>query len=177
MSTSYKFHPELLNHTGDELRAMAAECGRRSQESFDRCDTDGFLSQWASDITARLYRVAADAADNGWMSEFDALFDIETGENLNARLVDTKYGTSWVYDRDGRSVWVGRSHASTDAKQAKHYAKHGVTLGTVARRVVPAMAGSGSGLSGSAWPTVMIDRDFDDVVVVTTNSLVEEVAS
>lgn len=170
-----KLHPELLGKTGDELREMASESARRSRDSFDRCDTDGFLSQWASDTTARLYRHAADLADNGWTAEFDELFDAETGERLNVRLVETRYGMAFVYDTPQGAVWVSRSHASTDAKRRKHYAGKGVTLGTIRRRVVPAMDGRGTGLNGTCWPTHVPDREFPQVEVVTVDRLAEEV--
>jgi hypothetical protein len=32
---------------------MASESRQKAEESFDRCDTDGFLSQWALVIVQR----------------------------------------------------------------------------------------------------------------------------
>ena len=36
----------LTTTTADKLRAEAAQCESDKQESFERCDTDGFISQW-----------------------------------------------------------------------------------------------------------------------------------
>lgn len=33
--------------TGDQFREQARGRSQAAEESFDRCDTDGFLSQWA----------------------------------------------------------------------------------------------------------------------------------
>ncbi|QWY84902.1 hypothetical protein SEA_MSCARN_31 [Gordonia phage MScarn] len=55
----------ISDHTADEYRAMAQDERNRSAESFDRCDTDGFLSQWAHDSMAHNYRHLADLVDNG----------------------------------------------------------------------------------------------------------------
>lgn len=170
-------HPELLSKTADELREMANASNRRSEESFARSDTDGCVSQWASDTMASLYRHAAALAEQGWMAEADELFDAETGARLFARLVLGTYGESFVYDdEDGNACWVGRSSAQKPARAAAHYAKKGVTLGVIRERVVPAMAGRGRGLSGSAWASHMRDRDFgpEAAEVVTTNRLSPE---
>ena len=43
--------------TAQEYRNEAAELHNRVEESFERCDTDGFLSQWANGISA---------IDRGW---------------------------------------------------------------------------------------------------------------
>src|SRR5215831_2243806 len=105
-------YAELLDKTPDQLRAMARECYQRSADSFDRCDTDGFLSQWASDQTGRIYQAAATLAEAGWMAESVALFDAETGALLDAKNVSTKYGSSWmVKAADGSVRWVGISVA------------------------------------------------------------------
>lgn len=53
----------ISDHTADEWREMARECRQRSADSFDRCDTDGFLSQWASDSLANTYRYLAELAE------------------------------------------------------------------------------------------------------------------
>lgn len=171
-------YPELLGKTGDELRQMAHDSRRRSQESFDRCDTDGCVSQWASDLTARLYDHAAALADDGWMAEAPALFSLD-GTLLAARQVETRYGTSWVYDdADGAACWVSISTARSPKRAQAHYAKQGVTLGSIRQRVLPAMHGSGRGLSGSAWPGHVADRDFaGQVEVASLDTLAEEIAA
>lgn len=55
----------ISDHTAAEYTAMAEDCIRREQESWERSDTDGFLSQWASNSMARTYRTLARLAANG----------------------------------------------------------------------------------------------------------------
>lgn len=160
-------HAELLKFTGEELRAKAAESHKRSSDSFDRCDTDGFLSQWANDVTGNLYHLAADLADAGWTKELTALFDLD-GNLLDAELKSGKFGLSWmIRNADGTVRWVSCSRASTAAKRRAHYERKGVREGTVARRVVPVMAEGGP---FGCYPSFIVDRDYaDQVTIVSTD--------
>jgi hypothetical protein len=56
-----------------KLEADAKACNQRAEESFQRSDTDGFLSQWASNITADLHRHEADILRNGGHAQFPVL--------------------------------------------------------------------------------------------------------
>lgn len=158
-------YAELLSKTSDELRRMAAESHKRASDSFERSDTDGFLSQWASDLTGSIYSLAADLADNGWTREMEALFDLD-GNLLDAHLKDGKFGLSWmIRNPDGTVRWVGTSHAKKAARRRAHYESKGVCEGRVARRVVPATAEGGPmGVS----PTWIIDRDYADEVAIVS---------
>jgi len=80
--------------TASTLRAEAAQHEQDKADSFERCDTDGFLSQWASGCTAALKRVQASIVEAGGNAEFPALFDLD-GNPVPAKLIDTKFGTSW----------------------------------------------------------------------------------
>lgn len=55
----------ISDHTADEYREMAQRERHLSAESFDRCDTDGFLSQWAHDSMARTYLTLANWTEDG----------------------------------------------------------------------------------------------------------------
>ena len=55
----------ISDHTATEYRAMAFEQRKREAESFERCDTDGFLSQWASAQMERTYLALADYVSMG----------------------------------------------------------------------------------------------------------------
>lgn len=88
MTTDYKTQAA-------EARAKAAKCAQDAQESFDRCDTDGFLSQWASDRMSSHHRLEASIADNNGLAEFPALTDLD-GNLVPARMVDTRYGSKFV---------------------------------------------------------------------------------
>lgn len=153
-----------VTKTPDELRAEAAAHDASAQESFDRCDTDGFLSQWASGITAQLKRRQADLLDAGGKAEFPALF--KDGQLVAAKVIQTRYGAKFgvLASDDPRSTvtaWI--TPTSRGAK------KHGYTLGRV---LAPAAAKLHStSHRGSVFVlTYRTDGGFSrDVTVVTTN--------
>lgn len=135
----------------DTLRAEAAENRRRAEESFDRCDTDGFLSQWANDMTAREKEQQAAIEDNGGVWPFLCLVDAETGDLVPAREIETRYG--WKF-----AVFATIEDANAYNGEIVEWVSYGkVRRGTVpyrfAYQIRPAKAtlsGSGTGLAGAA---------------------------
>ncbi len=96
-----------------KLEESAARQLRQQEESFDRCDTDGFLSQWASQIGAEKDRKDIAILKNGGCATFPVLCDadgevvatkIYVFENTFAgygyteswRVDPVKYGRKWV---------------------------------------------------------------------------------
>lgn len=79
----------------DELRKQAEEAHQRSIDSFDRCDTDGFLSQWASDCSARLLLEEADLAENNYLWGFATLGD-KDGKLVPNKEIATKFGYAYA---------------------------------------------------------------------------------
>lgn len=132
----------------EALRESAAADEAEAAASFERCDTDGFLSQWASGMTARLKRLEADIRERGGVAEFPALF--RDGALVPAVIIETKYGAKWgvfasAADANGRGrvvEWVPVG--------PKAYAKRGYTIGLVERPAKASVLGSGRGLSGAA---------------------------
>lgn len=59
------------------LRQTAIDRKRREEESFQRCDTDGFLSQWALSIGAQRDEANAKILDNGGYARFPVLCDAD----------------------------------------------------------------------------------------------------
>jgi hypothetical protein len=121
----------------EQLREEARSNRRASAESWERSDTDGFLSQWASDEMARRYSYLASVADEQGMLEEPVLF--RDGKPVPTKLVPTQYGDSYVelesWDMDSRIVaWVGQSVAQSEARRQAFYAKKGYTLGLVLMR-------------------------------------------
>tara|TARA_R110002153_G_scaffold203824_1_gene356718 strand:- start:7593 stop:8087 length:495 start_codon:yes stop_codon:yes gene_type:complete len=76
------------------LRAEASQHEQDAADSFERCDTDGFMSQWASGCNAAKKRLQADIEDNDGLADVPALFDLDGGL-IPAKLIDTRFGTSW----------------------------------------------------------------------------------
>lgn len=141
-----------MDHTPDEWRAMARECYQRSAESFERCDTDGFLSQWASDVTGRLYEQCAEVAARGGLWTFTVLAD-EAGNVIEgARNVKTRFGWAWVTP-DGQ--WFNPSRdRDEDKARARNLAK-GFSLVKVER---PAVVTLSEGGPMGCYPVVLPKR-------------------
>lgn len=137
--------------TAQELRAEAAQHEQDAAESFERCDTDGFLSQWASGLGAQEKRRNAEIVEAGGLQRFSKLV-LETldGEPTDARAVETRYGTKWRLD--STDEWLAYS-----PKRESTLAKRGYRERRI-EEVAPAKAriiGTGYGLSGNAWVAVL----------------------
>lgn len=147
---------------GDRLRAEAAAADQRREESFNRCDTDGFVSQWANGITAQLKRANAEIADNGGLAEFPCLLDATTGARVDAKLVEVRnrytHGTDlkWVLstaaERFYGRKWIPSGKRSRIQKQL------GLMEGTEMAPAVAVTAGGGKGLSGACSVYIKIIR-------------------
>lgn len=146
--------------TPEALRQQAAERDLSAAESFDRCDTDGYLSQWAATVTARKLRTQADLAEAGGRWEFPALFNLD-GEQVPAKLVRTRYGMSWMLlDETGECIgWFNRSKAQDPAKAKAANERKGYRIGTVKAEALVVME------EGGAWQLcpVIVPRSRADV--------------
>jgi hypothetical protein len=133
--------------TATELRAEAAEHDHEAHESFERCDTDGFLTQWAHGLTAQEKRLQADIEENGGLSDFPALFDLE-GNYVPAKLINGRYGTCWALT-DDEGTFLGEFITAFPARRATIVRK-GYTEGSVLRPARACITGGGQGLAGAA---------------------------
>lgn len=161
-ATYEEAHECLPTFASDKAIALREEAKRnreREEESFLRCDTDGFLSQWALGIGAAERDREAELCDRGSLVVRPALMDIETGEIVAACLHMMKsnfhYGTDYLWkvykEKNGKPhQWVG------DAKRESTFEKKGLRKVFV---VAPAKMYSrspgnhleeGRGLSGAA---------------------------
>lgn len=126
-------HREQSAITADEYRAKIRAEHEAREESFDRSDTDGFLSQWAASEMARRYSVLATLADNGFRAEFAVPFDLD-GNRLDAQRVESQYGgTRWgVRNADGSRWYFNESEAENPKVARRNNAKKGIYMGIVA---------------------------------------------
>jgi hypothetical protein len=106
------YFPE--SKTPAEWRALAQGSDQAERESFERSDTDGYLSQWAHTVTGRLYRLCAEVAEHGGKWTFQLLADVDGNVIEGAREVKTRYGWSWVTPQ---GHWFNPSHHSDDEKR------------------------------------------------------------
>lgn len=152
---------------GDQLRAQARQKERDAIESFERCDTDGFLSQWASGLSAERLFKEAQIADDGGLAKFPALFDTK-GNLVNARLIDGRYGECWML-LDEENKATGEFITAHPKRRATIFAK-GYLEGIV-KRPARVVITSGKGGMATAWATTVPVGDVTDeeVVVVTTD--------
>jgi hypothetical protein len=59
----------------EKLQKQASDALRRREESWERSDTDGFLSQWANGMTAQLNDAKVAILKNGGYARFRVLCD------------------------------------------------------------------------------------------------------
>lgn len=121
--------------TASEYRALAADCRRRSAESFDRCDTDGYLSQWASDQMAVQYEANAQRVESGGV-QITVLVEISTGKIVATEhdMHESRYGFYYLITDDDAASRLGRffteSTAQNEKTAARNNAKKGIRVET-----------------------------------------------
>lgn len=129
--------PTFEGKTAAEWEQEAAESNRRSQESWERSDTDGFLSQAASDAMARLYMLNARIARDGGTAEFRAIFDL-AGNLIQIHTSEGQYGDYWYNadaDTNGAPRFIRPSEARKGARRLATDEKKGFRVGVI--RAVP----------------------------------------
>jgi len=119
--------PEALVAQEAKLQESRDRIAQR-EESFDRCDTDGFVSQWVHGLGSAKAQKEAEIALHGGMAAFRCLVDLETGELRSTKLYTLPnrfagYGSvsKWcVPAADGKVQWI------TDYTREANYAKKGL---------------------------------------------------
>ena len=149
---------EQMNQMAKEMRESASNSRKSARESFDRCDTDGFVSQWASNINADLLSTKAGILENGGMAEMAALLD---GERvLDAKQIPTKYGVCWLLE-DAEAEKYGRRFIPF-GRNSRIQKKLGLHQDFVMKLAWAAISGSGTGLAGAATCRVEVyERDWE----------------
>ena len=160
----------INGHTAAEWEAIAQEHERqarvrmdRSQESFERCDTDGFLSQWASDTTAREYEAKAALARRHGFVQRPALIGLDGTTVVAWRTCEGKYGPSWITTDAGFDLlgkrFVRDSEASKGETRRANNRKKGFTRGIVRAKGWVTLRGA---TATNVHPVELLDRDAMD---------------
>lgn len=153
---------DMTTMTPEALRAEAQRCREQAEESFQRSDTDGFLSQWALGLSAQKADAQAKIAEAGGKAVFTGLY--QGDRRVKAKLISQPaFNAPWVFE----DVWLlDKSETDLIASRGKRYiptAPYGAgkvsrvqkALGLSERQEwAPAKAdivGRGTGLSGTAW--------------------------
>jgi hypothetical protein len=159
--------------TPQELRDRAAAHDGKAVESFERCDTDGFVSQWADGISSERDRLAAKIMEDNGYHRFAALFD-STGALINAWEFETRLGWAWkITGPDGAVRWVKESRAQNWRSRIKANARKGFFVGSVLLPAHAVTRGGGKGLSGACnvrAVAVPVHRDYRDYVILDNGS-------
>lgn len=167
--------------TADEYRKMAAGSHSAKEESFDRCDTDGFLTQWAHGLTSSLYSTLAELAENNWQSEFPALFYSGTQNRVPAKIIYVK--DKYSYNGGMKSLWAivnpntGKFTGQflPTGKNSRKQKSAGFWEGSELAPAYAKIDGRGYGLSGSAWVSVFrTDNGFPPSLLNVTKHQQEE---
>jgi hypothetical protein len=145
-----------MTTTASQHRATAARHDADAAASFERCDTDGFLSQWASGINAQVARANAAIADNGGLATFWA-YEVHglDGSPLTFRRANTRYGFKLVVDIDGREVWI-----DPDARKATNERKGALVTRREFTAEAHAATWAPSGARGTGGATSVVVRTF-----------------
>lgn len=169
-SRSYRDHDQITvqvdtapaQDRAQQLRDEADQAETRRAESWERSDTDGFVSQWASGITAQEKRAQADIIDNGGTAEFPGLF--VDGVRVKAKIIPTKFGVCWALLDEAGSITGFQGRGERSLKKNGYEERD---------ETAPAWAtiqGSGTGLAGAASCRVVTYRTDDgypaDAVVI-----------
>ena len=158
--------PAQWERIAQALTADARRAGEEKAASFQRCDTDGFVSQWASGLTANANAAAAALARAHGLHEFAVLLRLD-GTIASVHRGAGRWGTWWRLDdadaeRFGKR-FVNEPDCKTNAREIASLAKRGFRIGTMrARGEVRMSGGGGTGLSGalSVHPYVALILDL-----------------
>ena len=159
---------ELSEETKAEIAALRAEAKRSdeaAEESFQRCDTDGFLSQWALGLGAQRYRKQADLLEAGGVATFIGLYQGDRrvkAKQIEVPAFNAPWATDWQW-------FLDKSEVDLIAARGKRYLPTGSksrvlkALGLAERaewdKAEAQIVGKGKGLSGSAWVEVVRTGD------------------
>lgn len=147
--------------TADEWRATMRRHHSDAADSFERCDTDGFLSQWASGVNAAHAETCAELADANGRATFPALFDLN-GNHVPARQVPTRYGVSWRTE----TGWHNPSEAKSGARRHAADTRKGLVMGTIECDAWVIKTGQ----SINVWSVIVPAREPGQIVIIDNGS-------
>ena len=145
-------------------------------DSFERCDTDGALSQWASQKSWQESREKARLVMSDGMHIFPALFDLK-GSRLPYKLVTTTnsytgsmqdswvcFDSEYVEQVEGMTKWFNPSRARNETMAKANDAKKGYYVGSV---VAPAyIASTGDLVTLTYYPRRCNSEDFSAEIIL-----------
>lgn len=159
--------------TADQWREMAKRSGRKEQESIDRSDTDGALSQMGHNLNAREYLLCAQLAEKDGIWEFPALFTLTGALVPDAVYIKIKSTGKWVW-RIGRgegAQWFNESQAKDGYRRRRNDQAKGFYVGLVRARGYVGTSGNGRGSAGMLSVGYFIGRVEQSPVETVDNGI------
>ena len=138
--------------TAQEYLEEAASHEQEKVDSFDRSDTDGFLSQWAAGINAELARTRADLEENGKMAWFSCL--MEDDRRVDAKHIPTRFGSAWILTEEEEARFGRKFIPFSGTGKSRVQKELGLHEQDEEAPAWAALKGTGTGLSGNVWVEV-----------------------
>lgn len=85
----------MSNEIANALRNEAETLRAKAEESFQRCDTDGLITQLNDRLRAGRLDLAANLAESEGLARFWGLYEVATGRRVRARGVTGAFGAQW----------------------------------------------------------------------------------
>ena len=149
-----------MNKTAKDLRESAAAHEAEKEASYQRCDTDGFLSQWAHGMSAAKERAQAAILEAGGVAEFRGLY--EGNRRVKAKEIQTKYGFTWLLHEDETALRAARGKPFLPTgKKSRILKEFGLAERKETAPAAACLGGEGKGLSGCANVHVVVFRTGD----------------
>lgn len=149
-------------NSADQLRQEASEHLQKAQDSFDRSDTDGCLSQWAHGISAQQKQAKAKLIEAGGLSDFTGLY--EGDRRVAAKTISKSFSGhtsySWLLN-DAEAARFGRRFIPC-GKNSKIQRDLGLAERKEMAPAYVTTGGGGKGLAGAASVRVMVLRSTRD---------------
>lgn len=152
--------------TPEQLETMASKKIQDVEDSFNRCDTDGCLTQWAGSLEAQRLRLQAEINRNNGLSSFPALFDLN-GNRVRAKLTTIHPFHNWITNTvwmffDANDKPTGKFITAFPKRQST-MEKKGYKESTEMVQSKAIINGRGYGLSGSAWAEkIRLDNGYPE---------------
>lgn len=123
-------------HTAEEWRELAKSRFQAEQDSWERSDTDGFLSQKAAVTYGHMYNDLAALAENGGREQMRWLFTADGEIVEDWRWIETRYGGSILIGSGDDAVFFNSSYAKKGAARLARDKAKGYVWGLVETDVV-----------------------------------------
>jgi len=138
-------HPAHGKSASDFVKE-SNDCYKRREDSFQRSDTDGFISQYCSGLMGKLNRAKADIISNGGHDWFWVLTD-EEGNIVADYDFCNQYGKNTWIVKDQYVKQIGRKFIPTGGN-SRVQKRLGLSEQRVEAQAWAALEGSGRGFGG-----------------------------